>query len=115
MADIHIHRQHKLGLAKARKVAAQWAEHAESRLGMQCSVLEGDERDTVEFKRSGVSGQLHVAPDHFELDAKLGFLIGAFKGTIEKEIEQNLDELLENSAPPQRPRAAPKRTAAKKK
>lgn len=110
MTDIHIHRPHGLGLPKAREVAARWAEHAESRLGMQCSVLQGDQRDTVEFKRSGVDGRLHVAADHFELDAKLGFLIGAFRGTIEKEIEQNLDELLDAQPVATKPR----RTAAKK-
>jgi hypothetical protein len=27
MPDIHIHREHTLGLAEARKVAFEWAEH----------------------------------------------------------------------------------------
>jgi len=64
---------------------------------MNCTVIEGELSDTVEFRRSGVNGTLIVAPDHFELDAKLGFLLGAFSKTIEHEIEKNLDTLLAKS------------------
>ncbi len=94
MADIHIHRDHRLGLAKARKVAWDWAEMAEAKFDMACTVLEGETSDTVEFSRSGVNGSLVVAADHFDLHAKLGFLLGAFAKTIEGEIQQNLDALL---------------------
>jgi len=94
MPDIRIHRKHKLGLAKAREVAWQWAEEVEKKFDMECTVLEGETSDTVEFARMGVKGQLIVAADHFDLDAKLGFLLGAFSKTIETEIERNLDDLL---------------------
>jgi len=94
MADINIHREHKLGLAKARKIAWQWAEDVEKKFDMTCTVLEGDTSDTVSFTRSGVNGQLIVAADHFDLQAKLGFLLGAFSKTIEAEILKNLDALL---------------------
>jgi putative polyhydroxyalkanoate system protein len=97
MPDIHIRREHSLGLAKARKIALQWAEDAEKKFDMACTILEGDTSDTLEFKRIGVNGTLVVAPDHFELDAKLGFLLGAFSKTIESEIEKNLDDLLAKS------------------
>jgi putative polyhydroxyalkanoate system protein len=53
----------------------------------------------VEFTRSGVKGELVVAAEHFQLDAKLGFLLGAFSKTIESEIEKNLDALLAKSKP----------------
>lgn len=99
MADIHIHRDHSLGLAQARKIAWQWAEEVENKFDMECTVLEGDTSDTVEFKRTGVSGRLIVAGDHFELDAKLGFLLGAFSKTIEGEITKNLDALLAAGKP----------------
>ena len=98
MADIRIHRDHKLGLPKARKVAWKWAEEVEQKFDMQCAVLEGEFSDTVEFTRSGVKGTLVVAADHFDLNAKLGFLLGAFSRTIETEIEKNLDKLLTKSA-----------------
>jgi putative polyhydroxyalkanoate system protein len=97
MADINIHRDHTLGLAKARKVALQWAEDVEKHFDMECTILEGETSDTVEFTRSGVKGELVVAADHFQLDARLGFLLGAFSKTIEGEIEKNLDTLLAKS------------------
>lgn len=94
MADIKIHREHQLGLAKARKVAWAWAEEVEQRFEMECTVIEGQTSDTVEFTRSGVKGRLIVAADHFDLEAKLGFLLGAFSKTIEREIEGELDKLM---------------------
>lgn len=94
MARIHIQRTHNLGLPKARKIAWQWAEEVEQKFDMECTVVEGEDGDTVEFKRTGVHGSLRVAADSFELDAQLGFLLGAFSRTIETEIEKNLDDLL---------------------
>jgi putative polyhydroxyalkanoate system protein len=94
MPDIKIHRKHTLGLPKARKLAWEWAEQVEKKFDMECTVLEGDSSDTVEFKRSGVNGTLIVAADRFDLNAKLGLLLGAFAKTIEAEIEKNLDGLL---------------------
>jgi putative polyhydroxyalkanoate system protein len=98
VADIHIHRDHSLGLAKARKIAWAWAEEVEAKFDMECTVVEGKTSDTVEFKRTGVSGTLVVAADHFELQARLGFLLGAFSKAIETEITKNLDTLLSKSA-----------------
>jgi putative polyhydroxyalkanoate system protein len=94
MPDIRIRRDHHLGLAKARKLAWAWAEKVEEKFDMECTVLEGDTSDTVEFTRAGVSGELVVAADHFDLHAKLGLLLGAFSKTIEGEIEKELDQLL---------------------
>lgn len=105
MAEIRIHRDHALGLKKAREIAWKWAEQVEQKFDMECTVHEGDDGDTVEFTRSGVKGELTVAEDHFELVAQLGFLLGAFKKTIEGEIEKELDGLL----------AASKKPAGKKK
>ena len=94
MPDIRIHRKHALGLSKAREVAWKWAEQVEQKFDMECTVVEGETSDTVEFTRSGVNGRLIVAADHFDLNAKLGFLLGAFSKTIEGEIQKNLDDLL---------------------
>lgn len=99
MPDIHITRDHKLGLAAARKLAFRWAETAEEKLGMACTYEEGKTSDLVSFTRSGVNGELKVTKDAFELDARLGFLLGAFKERIESEIAKNLDELLEHDDP----------------
>lgn len=107
MPDIRIHREHALGLPRARKVAAQWADEVEQEFGMRCSVIAGEYSDTVEFTRSGVNGRLIVAGDHFDLDANLGFLLGAFRRTIEGEVLRKLDDLLA-SAPKPRAQAAAK-------
>ena len=115
MPDIRIHREHDLGLAEARKVAWKWAEEVERKFDMECTVVEGETSDTVEFRRSGCNGRLIVAGDHFDLDAKLGFLLGAFSRTIEAEIEKNLDTLLAASARPARKKPAAKKSATVKK
>ena len=99
MPDIHIEREHQLGLARARELAFKWAETAEQRLSMQCTYEEGKASDRVSFTRSGVNGELRVTPDRFELHARLGFLLGAFKERIETEIVKNLDELLAQKEP----------------
>ncbi len=116
MAELNIVRQHTLGLAKARQVAFKWAEQAEQEFDMQCTYTEGKHADEVDFVRPGVSGNLTVTKDRFELRAQLGFLLGAFKGKIEAEIVKNLDALL--AAPVVHKRstesAATQRTAKKK-
>ena len=111
MAQIHIHRAHRLGLAKARKTAWQWAEAVEEKFEMECTVIEGETSDVVEFKRAGVDGRLVVEADSFDLTAELGFLIGVFSGRIESEIEAQLDKLLEGQAA----KAPAKKATARKK
>ena len=113
MPDIRIHRDHDLGLAKAREIAWQWAEEVEKKFDMACTVVEGKTHDTVEFTRTGVSGQLVVAADYFDLHAKLGFLLGAFAKTIEGEILKNLDTLLGAAGKARAKTAAPKAAATK--
>ena len=94
MADLKLHRDHTLGLARARKVALKWAEDVEKDLDMECTIIEGDDEDVLEFKRAGVDGRMIVAATHFELEAKLGFLLKAFAGKIEAEVSKQLDEAL---------------------
>lgn len=94
MPDIHIHREHQLGLKEARKIAFSWAEKAEEKFDMECVYEEGDTEDTLTFTRSGVKGTLLVDAKQFEMKAQLGFLFGAFKDRIESEISEQLDALL---------------------
>ena len=108
MADIHITREHGMSLLEARKAAFSWAEQAEAKFDMECTYEEGKTEDICSFTRSGVSGQMVVNKDTFELTAKLGFLIGAFKEKIKGEIVKNLDALIAQKE------LAPKKTAAKK-
>jgi len=61
---------------------------------MECTLIEGDTEDVLEFRRSGVDGQMIVAADHFDLQAKLGLMFLPFLGMIEAETRKQLDEAL---------------------
>jgi putative polyhydroxyalkanoate system protein len=97
--EIHISRDHSLGMAQARKLAFRWAETAEEKLAMECTYEEGKSQDVVSFTRAGANGELKVTKDRFELEARLGFLLGAFRERIETEIVKNLDLLLAHKEP----------------
>jgi putative polyhydroxyalkanoate system protein len=100
MADLHILRPHQLGLPKARQLALHWVEQAQTEFGLQCTYEEGQQEDEVGLSRPGMDGRLVVSPDRFELHLKLGFLLGAFKERIEREIVSNFDALLAPEAAP---------------
>ena len=113
MADIQIERKHGMSMAQARAAAFKWAEQAEEKFDMTCTYEEGSTTDEVSFTRSGVSGTLTVTDDVFQLQAKLGFLLGAFKDKIEGEIVRNLDALIAKK-PAAKKTAADKPTAEKR-
>ena len=116
MADLTLHRDHTLGLARARKVALKWAEDVEEKLDMECTIIEGDDEDVLEFKRSGVDGRMIVAATFFELEARLSFLLRPFLGTIEAEVRKQLDEALaKEEAKAGKPAAKPAAKASAKK
>ncbi len=94
MPDLNIEREHTLGLDGARLVAERWREQAEQDWGMACEFEPGETEDRMRFSRSGVSGLLTVNEHRFDLQLKLGFLLGAYAEKIEQKIRQNLDELL---------------------
>ena len=95
MADIHIEREHALGLPEARKIALKWAEQVKDKFDMECTYEEGMASDRLSFSRSGVQGTLNVTANDFEISAQLGFLVGMFKEKIEAEIVKNLDALID--------------------
>ncbi|MFN5098208.1 MAG: polyhydroxyalkanoic acid system family protein [Limnohabitans sp.] len=94
MPALNITRTHNLGLAGARAVAERWREQAEQEWGMACQSEPGASEDRMHFARSGVSGELRVTDTRFDLQLKLGFLLGAYSGKIEEKIRANLDALL---------------------
>ena len=115
MADLTLHRDHDLGIARARKVALKWAEYVEKKLEMECTLIEGDEHDVLEFTRSGVDGRMIVAATYFDLEAKLGFMFRPFLGMIEAETRKQLDEALAKEAAKGAAKAPGKAKAAPKK
>jgi putative polyhydroxyalkanoate system protein len=98
VSDIHIKRQHALGMGPIRKVAQQWIERAERDYGVSCNYTRGRQSDLAEFSRPGLQGTIKVSRDSLELDITLGFLYSLLRGGIEQKINRNLDELLQGKA-----------------
>ncbi len=100
MPDIHMQRSHQLGLPAARTIAHEWAQQLEEKYGATCRYAQspesadGDGVDSLHFSRSGLNGTLQVSASSMVLDAKLGFLLAAFKEKIEAEIARKLDAVL---------------------
>lgn len=94
MPDIHIERQHTLGIARARQVARKWVRQAEQEFGLDCVYTEGEERDVATFTRAGIDGTVEVTAQTLTFDATLGFLFRSFSEMIEQKISRNLDALL---------------------
>lgn len=92
--NLHIERDHTLGLDRARQITDDWIASAEQDYRMTCDLQRLDDKDIVTFKRTGATGQLVSTPDKFELDAKLGFLFKSFLPKIKQQIEQNLDNAI---------------------
>ena len=97
MPDIHLMREHTLGLDAARRVANAWADQLRAEFSMDCRFDCGALTDMLHFSRSGVNGTLQVSASSFELDVHLGFLLGAYRDRIEHEVSGKLDELLRSA------------------
>ncbi|MCW7539034.1 polyhydroxyalkanoic acid system family protein [Aquabacterium sp. A7-Y] len=91
---IRIERPHALGLAKARELAAKWAEDAEEQYGMACRIDEGEHGDVLHFSRAGMRGTLAVEAGRLALEARLGILLAGLRSRIQSEAEKQLDKLL---------------------
>ena len=111
MADIELHRVHNLGLEAARAAADRMAEQ----LGRKFD-LRGDwEGNVLKFERPGVTGSLAVTAKDLKLSVALGFLLKAMKGSIEKAVVHELDELFAQAKagkPPAGPAAVKTKRAA---
>jgi putative polyhydroxyalkanoate system protein len=102
LADIELRRAHDLGLAGARKVADKLA----ADLGRKFDLRGGWNGNTLRFERPGVAGTLAVTERDLHLSVSLGFLLKAMKGSIERAVVAELDELV-----PARAKAAGARPA----
>ncbi len=88
MAGIDIQHTHSLPHAKARKAVEDVAKKLSDRFGFDY----GWDGDDMNFSGSGVNGKIAVQPRQLHVTAKLGFLLSALQGTVEKEIQRVLDE-----------------------
>jgi putative polyhydroxyalkanoate system protein len=85
---IDIRHAHSLPLAKARKGVEDVARKLAERFDFEYA-WDGDD---MHFKRPGVDGRIAVTPDQLHVTARLGLLLSALQGTVEKEIRRVLEE-----------------------
>jgi putative polyhydroxyalkanoate system protein len=90
MAHISVERAHGLGKEAAREKADKLAE----KLAAQYGLVPQWSGDTLNLKRSGVSGAVYVGDTSIKVDVELGLLMSAMSGTIKSEIERALDKVL---------------------
>ena len=88
MAGIDLRHAHSLPHAKARKAVEEVAKKLAERFEFEYE-WDGDD---LHFSRSGVDGRIALLPKELHVTAKLGFLVSAFRGPIEHEIQRVLDE-----------------------
>lgn len=88
MASIRIHRTHALGVAKAKKAVDKVAKHIRERFEIEAQW----NRNTLEFSRSGVEGEIAVEIDSVSVHADISWMLLPIKGTIESEIRRYLDQ-----------------------
>ena len=86
--SLHIQYPHSKPHAQARELAEQVAQQMKDEFAMDYRW----EGDVLHFERTGVTGQLTVAPDVVVVEAKLGFLLMALKPRIESEVKKFLGQ-----------------------
>lgn len=109
MADIELHRVHDLGMKAARAAADEMADH----LGRKFD-LKGDwDGNVLRFERPGVTGSLAITANDLRLSVTLGFLLKAMKGSIEKAVVHELDQLFADGPEAAAKKASPNRPRKK--
>lgn len=89
MADIEIRKSFTMPIAKARKAAQTIAED----LSSQYSIAYTWNGDVLTFHKSGLKGELRLAPKKIEIDISLGLVMRMFKEPMRAEIEKNIDTI----------------------
>jgi len=88
MALIAITKKHTLPHTKAKAAAEKVAADLNKRFDLDYE-WNGDD---IEFKRSGLTGALHVGKEAVRLDCELGFMLSLLKPTIEAEVHKQFDK-----------------------
>ena len=90
MATIYISRTHSLGRETARNTAEQIARQLEDELKAKYQW----HGDSLDFTCPGAKGYIRVSETLVEVSVDLSFLVRPLKGKIEREVNQQLDQLL---------------------
>lgn len=87
MPSIDIVQPHSKTMKEARASVDRVADKIAERFQVGCAW----NGDTLEFQRSGVTGEIRVAKEDVRVIVNLGFLLTALKGPIESEIHRVLE------------------------
>jgi len=88
MPTISVHREHALGLAKAKGLAQSIARRLKDDYGGSFAW----QGDVLHFERTGASGSVAVTKDDFRVRVDLGLLLSPLRSRIEREIVKFCDE-----------------------
>ncbi len=88
MAHIDISHAHALSADAARRAVEDIA----GKLAERFDIRHHWQGQSLLFERPGVNGRITVAAKNVQVQAELGFLLSALKGSIETEIRRYLDE-----------------------
>lgn len=88
MAVIDIRRKHGRSIKDAKAAVERVVKMIAGEYGIDHSW----QGNTVSFSRTGVAGTISVAKAEVHVHAELGFLMGALKPVIEREIVLKLDD-----------------------
>lgn len=89
MSDIEFNKQFTMPRETLNGELEQLVSDLGQRLQLNCEWLSDD---CLDFRRSGVEGRVEIADEELTLTIKLGMLMGAFKGTIEAEIQDFMEQ-----------------------
>jgi putative polyhydroxyalkanoate system protein len=90
MARITVERPHALGKAKAREKAELLAE----KLGEKYGIEHSWEGDRVSLEGKGAKGSVDVEEAMVRVNIELNFFLSAMSGSIQSEVEKQLDKAL---------------------
>lgn len=90
MAVIDIHRKHDRSIKDARAAV----ERVAKAIAKEYGITHRWDGNTLNFSRTGVNGTISVAKQDLHIHAELGFLMGALKPVIEREIVRQLDDAI---------------------
>ena len=87
MATINIHFPHERSMKEARGAVERVAERMSEKFGIR----HGWEGNHLEFSGSGAKGGITLEKGEVQVTITLGFMLSAFKGSIESEVHRYLE------------------------
>lgn len=89
MSTIEISKAFTMPRDKLREQLDDLAEQLGQELQLNCEWLSDD---CLDFRRSGVNGQINISDEEIEMTISLGLLMEFFRGKIESEILAFIDQ-----------------------